>query len=59
MNKQIFKKIDIKHKEIYIEELREIIHRTGGKIFLAHPFHYRKTEIESLLENVTPYIDGI
>lgn len=29
------------------------------KIFLAHPFHYGKTEIESLLENVTPYIDGI
>ena len=41
------------------EEVREIIHRNGGKIFLAHPFHYGKTEIESLLENVTPYIDGI
>ena len=23
-----------------IEEVREIIHRNGGKIFLAHPFHY-------------------
>src|SRR5699024_8634142 len=42
-----------------IEEVREIIHRNGGKIFLAHPFHYGKTEIASLLEKVTPYIDGI
>lgn len=42
-----------------IEEVREIIHRNGGKIFLAHPFHYGKIEIASLLEKVTPYIDGI
>ena len=42
-----------------IEELREIIHKNGGKIFLAHPFRYGKNEIENILENCLPYIDGI
>lgn len=42
-----------------IEELREIIHKNGGKLFLAHPFRYGKNEIENILENCLPYIDGI
>lgn len=43
-----------------IEEVRDIIHQNGGKIFLAHPFKYgTETKAEDILNACLPYIDGI
>lgn len=43
-----------------IEEVRDIIHENGGKIFLAHPFKYGK-DINAIdvLNACLPYIDGV
>lgn len=43
-----------------IEELSEIIHNNGGKIFLAHPYKYAKNlSVDSILEQCSAYVDGI
>lgn len=43
-----------------IEEVRDIIHENGGKIFLAHPFKYGKdTNAVDILNACLPYIDGV
>ncbi len=43
-----------------IEEVRDIIHQNGGKIFLAHPFNYGKdTNPIEILNACLPYIDGV
>ena len=42
-----------------ITEVREIIHRNGGKLFLAHPYRYGKENVTEILDSCTPYIDGI
>ncbi len=43
-----------------IEEVREVIHQNGGKIFLAHPFKYGKDlNVEGILNACLPYIDGV
>ena len=43
-----------------IETLGEIIHKNGGKIFLAHPYRYAKNaNVDDLLNSCAPYIDGI
>ena len=43
-----------------IETLSQIIHETGGKIFLAHPYKYSKNiEVSKILNSCLPYIDGI
>ena len=42
-----------------IEEVRNIIHENGGKIFLAHPFKYGTSDPDEILEACLPYIDGL
>lgn len=42
-----------------ITEVRELIHKNGGKIFLAHPYRYGEIDVDSALQSCTPYIDGI
>lgn len=43
-----------------IEEVRDIIHQNGGKIFLAHPFKYGKeTNAIDIINSCLPYIDGV
>ena len=42
-----------------IDEVRNIIHENGGLIFLAHPFRYGKKNVNELLNEALPYIDGI
>ena len=43
-----------------IENLGQIIHENGGKIFLAHPYKYAKNiEVTKILNSCLPYIDGI
>ena len=43
-----------------IEKLAEIIHKNGGKIFLAHPYRYAKTgNVINILNSCYKYIDGI
>lgn len=42
-----------------IEKVRDIIHENGGKIFLAHPFRYGTKNVEELLEEAKPWVDGI
>ena len=41
-----------------IKELREVIHNSNGKVFIAHPYRYNKDVLE-VLEEVKGYIDGI
>lgn len=41
-----------------IKELQNIIHKSNGKIFIAHPYRYNKDVIE-VLDEVKDYIDGI
>ena len=58
MNKQILKKIDIKTQgDLY--RIKKNNPQKRWKNIFSSSFHYGKTEIESLLENVTPYIDAI
>lgn len=42
-----------------IEETRDVIHKNGGLIFLAHPFKYGSKDVNELLKVALPYIDGI
>lgn len=42
-----------------IEEVGNIIHENGGLIFLAHPFKYGNKDVNQLLNQTLPYIDGI
>ena len=43
-----------------IEEVRDVIHQNGGKIFLAHPFKYgNDTNAIDILNTCLPYIDGV
>lgn len=42
-----------------IEEIKNVIHENGGLIFLAHPFKYGNKEVNELLNQALPYIDGI
>lgn len=42
-----------------IDEVRDVIHKNGGKIFLAHPFKYGNVKAEDVLEACLPYVDGI
>jgi len=42
-----------------IEEVRDIIHQNGGLIFLAHPFKYGNKDVNELLNQALPYVDGI
>lgn len=43
-----------------IEEVRDVIHANGGKIFLAHPFKYGKnSNADEILNACLPYIDGV
>ena len=43
-----------------IEEVRDVIHKNGGKIFLAHPFKYGKEKnVTEILNSCLPYIDGV
>lgn len=42
-----------------IEEVRDIIHQNGGLIFLAHPFRYGNKDVNELLNQALPYVDGI
>lgn len=52
--------IDMKIVWPTIDVLSKIIHDNGGKLFLAHPYKYSKSDnIEILLDSCVPYIDGI
>ena len=42
-----------------IEVLRDIIHEAGGLIFLAHPYRYGEKDVDDLLNQALPYVDGI
>lgn len=42
-----------------IKEVKEIIHRNGGKIFVAHPYRYGESKVDTVLNNCLPYVDGI
>lgn len=42
-----------------ITEVRDVIHKNGGKIFLAHPYHYGNKKVDSVLKTCTLYVDGI
>lgn len=41
-----------------IKELLNIIHRSSGKVFLAHPYRYNKPVME-VLNDIKDYVDGI
>ena len=41
-----------------IEELKDVIHKAGGKIFLAHPFKCNR-DVTEVLESCFPHVDGI
>jgi len=41
-----------------IKELTEIIHKNYGKVFIAHPYRYKK-DVKEVLNDVLEYIDGI
>lgn len=41
-----------------INELKEIIHKNNGKIFIAHPYRYNK-DVKDVLNDVLEYVDGI
>lgn len=59
-NKQFPLYIDMNFVWPKIEDLRELIHKNNGKLFLAHPFEYGKEKnVEQILEEAKPYIDGI
>lgn len=42
-----------------IKEVKDIIHRNGGKIFVAHPYRYGESKVDTVLKNCLPYVDGI
>lgn len=42
-----------------INELKDVIHRNGGKIFLAHPYRYGKENVETVLDSCLGKVDGI
>lgn len=43
-----------------VEEVGQIIHNNGGKIFLAHPFKYgADTDVKEILNSCLPFVDGI
>lgn len=42
-----------------IKEVKEVIHRNGGKIFLAHPYRYGKENVTDVLDSCVDYVDGI
>lgn len=41
-----------------ISELSDIIHKAGGKIFLAHPYKYNRS-VDEVLKEASKLIDGI
>lgn len=53
-------KFYIDMSEIYpnFKNIVDIIHKTGGLAFLAHPYQYNVNMFD-VLENVKPFIDGI
>ena len=60
MNENFPLYLDMKIVWPTIKEVRDMIHKNGGKIFLAHPFKYGdNSNVKNILNTCLPYIDGI
>ena len=42
-----------------LKELIDVIHKSNGKVFIAHPYNRYNKDVKEVLDEVIRYVDGI